>query len=201
MVAAAMVGSAVISAGVGYAASTSAAKTQAGAANRATDLQGEMFDKAQANLSPYMQHGADAGQTLAGLLGPGGRLTQSFTPADYLANKDPGYDFQLKQGQQALQNSQAAGNGVLTGSAMKDLIGYNQGMAATGYQSAFGRWQAQNDSLYQRLMGMYGVGENAAAGVGNMGVQTGSNMAGTIMGAGNAQAAGQIGAANAITGG
>jgi len=200
----AFLGAAIVGLGsavIGGIASNNAANTQANAANNATALQQQIYEQNQANLNPYMGYGTSAGKTLSSMLAPGGQLTQSFTPADYLANKDPGYQFQLQQGQQALQNSQAAGNGVLTGSALKDLIGYNQGMAATGYQNAFDRWQAQNTNVYNRLMGMSQLGENAAAGAGNTGASIGANMAGTITGAGNAAAAGQIGVANAISGG
>lgn len=197
LAAGAVVGGSLISAN----ASKSAANSQVGAANNATQLQQQIYNQNQANLSPYMGFGKDAGTTLASMLAPGGQLTQSFTPADYLANKDPGYEFQLQQGQQALQNSQAAGNGVLTGSSLKDLIGYNQGMASTGYQNAFDRWQAQNTNVYNRLMGMSQLGENAAAGAGNTGASIGANMANSMMGAGNAAAAGQVGVANAVSSG
>lgn len=197
----AMIGGSIISGLIGADASKSAAGTQADSANRATDLNQHIYDQSQANLNPYMGFGRGAGTTLSSMLAPGGQLTRGFTPADFLANKDPGYGFQLQQGQQALQNSQAAGNGVLTGSSLKDLIGYNQGMASTGYQNAFDRWQAQNTNVYNRLMGMSQLGENAAAGAGNTGASIGANMAGSMMGAGNAAAAGRIGSANAISGG
>lgn len=196
-----MMGTSLVGSLFGAHASQSAANTQANAANNATGLQKYIYDQNQANLSPYMQMGSGAGRTLASMLQPGGQLLRSFTPQDYLANRDPGYAFQLQQGQQALQNSQAAGNGVLSGTALKDLIGFNQNYASTGYQNAFDRWQAQNTNVYNRLMGMAGLGENAAAGAGNTGAAIGANMAGSIMGAGNAQAAGQVGVANALTGG
>lgn len=189
------------SAAIGAYASSSAADKQVGAANNATQLQQQIYNQNQQNLSPYMGYGSSAAKTLSSMLAPGGQLMQSFTPADYLANKDPGYQFQLQQGQQALQNSQAAGNGVLTGSAMKDLMGYNQGMASTGYQNAFDRWQSQNTNVYNRLMGQAQLGENAAAGAGNTGATIGANMAGSMMGAGNAAAAGTVGVGNAISGG
>lgn len=202
MVAAAVVAAGVISAGATYAAS----QTQKGAANRATDLQGQMFQQTQANLQPYMASGMQANGRLGDLLGTSGNtsadgygsLTSNFTQQDYLANQDPGYQFQLDQGNKALQNSQAAQNGILSGGSLKDLISYNQGMAATGYQNAFNRFQTQNQNTYNRLSGMASMGENAAAGVGNMGVQTGANMANSIMGGANAQAAGYVGMANSF---
>lgn len=185
---------------VGALASNSAADKQVGAANNATALQQSIYNQNQKNLNPYMGTGQQANTTLASMLQPGGQLTSNFTGQDYLDNQDPGYQFQLQQGQQALQNSQAAGNGVLTGSAMKDLINYNQGVASTGYQNAFNRWQTQNTNVYNRLMGQSQLGENAAAGAGNTGASIGANEANTITGAGNAAASGIVGGANAVTG-
>jgi hypothetical protein len=204
MVAAAMVGAAV----VGAAGSAYASNQQKSAANKATNLQQGIYNQNQANLSPYMQQGSGALSKLADLEGtsgntsaPGyGSLTSNFTAQDYLNNQDPGYQFQLQQGQQALQNSQAADSGVLSGAALKGLIGYNQGMAATGYQNAYNRWQTTNSNNFTRLSSLASLGENAAAGAGNMGVASGANMANSITGAGNAAAAGTVGATNAVTG-
>lgn len=186
---------------IGGLAANSAARTQAGAANNATALNERIYEQNQGNLRPYMGMGATAGRTLSSMLAPGGQLMRSFTPQDYLANRDPGYQFQLQQGNQALQNSQAAGNGVLSGTALKDLMAFNQNYASTGYQNAFDRWQAQNTNVYNRLLGMSQLGENAAAGAGNTGATIGANMSNSMIGAGNAAAAGQIGMANAIGGG
>jgi hypothetical protein len=205
MVAAAIVGGAV----VGAAGSAYASSQQKSAANKATDLQGQINAKNQANLAPYMQTGTQANSRLADLLGTSGNtgaqgygsLTKPFTMQDYLNNQDPSYQFTQQQGQQALMASAGAQNGVLSGSAMKDLLNYSQGLAGQQYQAAWNRWNTQQSNEYQRLNGMVGMGENAAAGAGNLGVQSGANMANTITGAGNAGAAGVIGAANSINGG
>jgi hypothetical protein len=58
----------------------------------------------------------------------------------------------------------------------------------------------QNDATYNRLSSLLGVGENAAAGVGNMGVQATSNIGNTLTSGAAAQAAGTIGSANAYSG-
>ena len=204
-----LAGATVAGAAISANASKQAAKSQAGAANNATQLQQNIYDQNQANLAPYMQQGNAANLRLADMLGTSGNtgasgygsLTQPFTAQDYLNNQDPGFGFQLAQGNQALSNSLAAGNGVLSGSAVKDLINFNQGMASTGYQNAWNRWNTQQGNTYQRLSGMAGLGENAAAMSGNQGVQSGANMANTITGAGNAIAAGTVGSANAISSG
>ena len=195
-----VLGGAVLgSALIGANAASSAADKQVGAANNATAMQKAMFDQTQGNLSPYMQQGTTALNTLSGDLSSG-RLGGSFTGADYLDNQDPGYQFQLQQGQQALQNSQAAQDGIMGGAALKGLINFNQGTAATGYQNAYQRWLTSQQNRYGQLSGLATLGENAGANVGSTGAGYAQGMANTITGAGNASAAGMIGTGNAITG-
>lgn len=177
-----------------------AANKQVDAANNATQMQQGMFNQTQQNLQPYMQGGSTALSTLLDKI-KSGQLGGQFTQADYLANKDPGYEFQLDQGQQALQNSQAAGDGVLSGAALKNLINYNQGMASTGYQNAYTRWLQSQSNTFNQLSNVASLGENAGANVGNSGVGYSHGMANTITGAGNAAASGIVGGANAINSG
>jgi hypothetical protein len=201
---AAAVGSALIAKD----ASRSAANTQADAANRATDLQQQNLAKTRESLQPFINTGYDAQTSLRNLLGLGtptdngtyGSLSKPFDAQAFEQYKDPGYQFQLQQGQQALQNSQAAQNGVLSGAALKDLIGFNQGMANTAYQNAYTRFADQRDTTYKRLADLLGIGENAAAGVGNMGVQAMNNIGNTLTSGAAAQAAGTVGQANALSG-
>jgi hypothetical protein len=203
--AAAAVGGALISSD----ASRSASHTQADAANRSTDLQQQNLAQTRQSLQPFINSGYGAQTSLNNLLGIGtptdggtyGSLSRPFDAQAFEQYKDPGYQFQLQQGQQALQNSQAAQNGVLSGAALKDLIGFNQGMANTAYQNAYTRFADQRDSTYKRLADLLGIGENAAAGMGNMGVQASNNIGNTITSGANALAAGQVGQANAISGG
>jgi len=213
-VAAAIVGGGALTAGVGAMASQSAAGTQADAANNATNAQLGMFNTTQQNLQPYMGAGSTALSTLTGQL-PTLTAPMAIQPSINNTNwkqyMSPAYDFQLQQGQQALQNSQAAQDGALSGAALKSLINYNQNMAGTAFQNAFNdyqtqygnqfnQYQTQNQNIYNRLANLANLGENAAANVGQAATQTGANVANTIQAAGNAQAAGTMGAANAFTG-
>jgi hypothetical protein len=205
MVAAAIAGAAV----VGAVASSSAADKQSHAANSATASQQGMYDQTVANEAPYRTAGASATGRLGDLLGTSGNtkaagygsLTTGFTGADYLANQDPGYQFQLDQGTKALQNSQAANGGVLSGAALKDLIGYNQGMASTGYQNAWNRWNTQQGNTYSRLGSLAQLGQSAASNQASGASTFAGGIANTITGAGNAQASGTVGAANALSNG
>lgn len=194
---------------LGAVASNNAANKQADAAANAAAITQGQYDQTRTDLQPFVQGGYGAQNRLSDLLGtsgnvgaPGyGGLTKTFTANDYLANQDPGYQFQLQQGQQALQNSQAAQNGVLGGAALKGLIGYSQGMAATGYNDAFNRFQTSNQNTYNRLAGLLQVGENAAAQTGTVGANLAGSTANSVLSQGNAAASGIMGGANAISGG
>jgi len=52
---------------------------------------------------------------------------------------DPGYQFRLQQGEQALGRMAAARGGRGGGRAMKEMAKYSQGLASDEYQRAFGR--------------------------------------------------------------
>ena len=131
--------------------------------------------------------------------GPGfGSLLKPFDMNDF--QMDPGTQFRMKYGQQALQNSQAAQNGVMSGSALKDLIGFNQDYAGLGYQSAFDRYMANKSFTLGSLNDLANRGQAAAGNTVNSAGQFSSGIANTITGAGNAAAAGTVGSANALSG-
>lgn len=131
---------------------------------------------------------------------PTGFLTQLFTPEAFKAGMDPGYQWRQQQGAQGVMNTAAAGSGSLSGPALRALMQANQGMASQEYGAAFDRFNTQQGNIFQRLTSMSGMGQNAAAGVGNNAMTAGSNIGANIVGGANAAAAGQIGAANAYGG-
>jgi hypothetical protein len=178
-------------------------------------------------LNPYAQAGQGATTSLASMLAPGGNLTQGYgnfeAPTGVTEQNDPGYQFRLQQGQQALENSAAARGGLFSGNTAKALSDYAQGSASNEYQNvynrALGNYQTnyntfrnnQND-LYSRLMGLSGQGLGAASTLGGE-LQSGAgNMAGiygnsaqsiaNLLGQqGAARASGYVGGANALAGG
>lgn len=85
----------------------------------------------------------------------------------------PGYQFQLQQGLQSVNNSAAAKGSLLSGNSLKAVNDYAQGAASTGFQqaweraqnaynSAFARNQANKASAYNMLSGVSGSGQTAA---------------------------------------
>lgn len=188
----------------GGAIAANGAKSAAGAQGQSATnaLYNQMLMEVQSHNDtlPYIQTGSWAqGKFQQGL--QDGTFGGKFTGQDYLNNADPGYGFQLNQGQQALQNSQAAGSGVLSGAALKGLIGYNQGMASTGYQNAYNRWLSTQGQNYGQLSGLMSLGENAAVGSGNAGVGYANGASSAAQNIGNARAAGDVGSANALSSG
>lgn len=65
---------------------------------------------------------------------------QPFTPpSPQEAINDPGYQFRLGQGEQALQQSAAATGTLNTGGTLKDILGYGQNYASNEYQNVWNR--------------------------------------------------------------
>lgn len=128
-------------------------------------------------------------------LGAYGSLAKPFSQADFVA--DPGYQFSLGQGEQAIQNSAASKGGLYSGAAMKALQSYGQGTAAQEYQDVYNRYNQNQTNLFNRLSGVAGTGQTAA----NQLATTGANAANAISNnqtsAGAALGAGQVGSANA----
>jgi hypothetical protein len=202
-------GAGIVGSILGSNASKDAAQTGANATDRASALQMQQFQQMQGNLAPYMQLGSSTIPQLQQLLG-GGRLNTpfSFNPTMQQLEQTPGYQFTQQQGNKALDNSMAAKGLSLSGAQLKGLDQYNTGLASNTFQQQyqnalqnFNTNYGQAADQYGRLGGLVSLGQNAAAGVGNAGLQTASNIGNNITGGANAQAAGQVGSANALSGG
>lgn len=128
-----------------------------------------------------------------------GSLMQTFDASKMY--DDPGYQFRLNEGMKGLENSAVARGGLLSGAAMKAIQKYGQEYASGEYQNAFNRFNANQTNQYNRLAGLVNSGMGATNQIGNAAAQYGQNVANTNAALGNAQAAGAIGQANAITGG
>lgn len=65
-----------------------------------------------------------------------------FNPGDL--TQDPGYQFRLQQGEQAIGRQQAAKGSYFSGGALKAAQDYGQGLADSTYNDAYNRWLQQN---------------------------------------------------------
>ncbi len=127
-----------------------------------------------------------------------GSLLRRFTMDDYL--EDPGYQFRLQQGEQAINRAAAAAGRYDSGRALKDLGEFNSGLASQEFGNAYNRWNNNQTNIFNRLSGVAGTGQQATNQLAHYGANMTNNIAGNIVGAGNAAAAGQVGAANAWSG-
>ncbi|BFM71455.1 MULTISPECIES: DNA transfer protein p32 [Acinetobacter] len=175
-------------------AAQQAANQQYEATKYASDQQREMFDELRKDQQPYMQAGSDALKQLMGGMGADGRFMQTFNGQDIY--NDPSYKFRLNQGLDAVQSGAAAQGGLLSGATQKALNNYAQDFASQEYQNAYNRFNADQTNQYNRLSNLVGLGQSAAAGVGNAGMQTSQAIANNTMAGANAQAAGTIAAGN-----
>ena len=192
---------------MGSQAAKGAAETQAEAQQRALDLQREMYLSQLGLQQPFREAGITAQNRLMDLLGLSGRTTapeygtaaQSFGMQQFQA--DPGYAFRLAEGQKALERSAAARGGLLSGGTMKATQRYGQDLASQEYQNAFNRYQAERAARLQPLASLAGAGQGAAGTLSNVAGAYGQQAGAGLTDIGRAQAAGQMGAINALTGG
>src|SRR5579862_5996431 len=169
------------------------------------------------NYSPYLSGGGQAEGLLSQMLGtPGQGLLTPWTgsfqaPTAAQAEQTPGYQFQLQQGENALQNSAAASGGLLSGNTLAGMNQYAQGLASSNYQNVFNNALTQYQQGYQQflnnqnqtynmLSGQAGMGLNAAGQAGNLISGIGGDIASLYGAQGQARAQGTIGQANAISG-
>lgn len=182
-----------------------AAKGQVNAANFATQTAQGQYDQTRADQAPWREAGGrsvDRLSILLGLSGQGqsgyGDLNQQF---NYDQNTDPGTQFRIAMANKALERSAAAKGNLMSGGTMKALAGYNQDMASQEYQNAYGRWKSNQDTTYNRLASLAGLGQTATQATNQAGMQY-ANMAGNnAMAGANAQAAAGIAGTNAIVSG
>ena len=124
-----------------------------------------------------------------------GSLTKGFSLEDFEA--DPGYQFRLDQGNQAIERALAAQGKTLTPEALKAMGEYNQGMASQEYGNAYNRYNIDNTNLFNRLASLSGMGQTASGQMMGVGQNYGNNFSNLQTGLANTQmAADQAGMAN-----
>jgi hypothetical protein len=203
MVAAAVIGGAALSAGASYMGS----KSQSNAANNAADMQQAQYQQTRSDLMPYQQFGSANMQNYQNALNnPTLNQQFSFTPGDL--TQTPGYQFNYDQGMRAVNNSAAARGLGLSGAQLKGASSFASGLAENTYNDAYNRALSTFNTNYQNAanrVSQYGnavgMGQNAASQTGTFGLQSANNAGNYITSAGNANAAGMVGAANAVNSG
>jgi hypothetical protein len=106
--------------------------------------------RAEALYQPYGDIGLKAQEQLSG------SLTQGFDPQSL--SSDPGYQYRVQQGQQALERSLAAQGMGQSGAALRAAQELGQGLASQQYDTAYNQWLERN----RQLAGLGASGQDAA---------------------------------------
>lgn len=181
-VAAAVVGGTVGGALITSNAAGKAANQQAQGTSAALAENARQYDQNRADYAPYRE---------AGVKALGQFAMENDRPLDQsLVQLDPGYQFGLDQGQQAINRQTSAAGGRISGAALKAAAQYGTDYATSGYSAAYSRAnQARTDRL-NRLAALAQIGQTSTNNVSALGAQTtASNNAITQAAANNAGAA------------
>jgi hypothetical protein len=197
---AAIFGSSLLGAG----AARGAGSAQADAATRAAELQLQQFREQALLQEPFRQAGVRA---LPLLEAQRNMMPGAFTGKVDLG-QDPGYAFRLSEGQKALDRSAAARGGLISGGALKAAQRFGQDLGSQEYQNAYNRALtgynadvAREATGYNRLAALAGIGQTATGQIGTAGQNMASNVGNLMTSGAAANAAGQVGGINALTGG
>ena len=189
-VAVAVAGSTIVSGMMASDAQSEAASTAAGAQTEASAAgiaeQRRQFDAIKALLKPYVDAGGDSLGAQRGILGLNGPDAQK----DAISGIEGSPQFQAltQQGENAILQNASATGGLRGGNVQAKLAQFRPALLAKLIEEQYGR-----------LGGITSLGQNAAAGTGNAGMTTGTNVANLLQqsGAANAGAALAAGKADA----
>jgi hypothetical protein len=180
-VAAAIVGSTVVSGVIQSNAAKKAAGQQAASAQQGIDEQRRQFDALQVLMKPYVGTGTTALGQQAALIGVSGPEAQQ--KAINALQQGPEFAALTRQGEEAILQSAAATGGLRGGNVQGALAQFRPQVLSSLIEQQ-----------YNRLGGLSTMGQNAAAGVGSAGMQTGTNIANLLAQQGAAQAGGTLAA-------
>lgn len=154
-----------------------AADAQQAGADEAVAEQRRQYDLTREDFAPYRAAGQNALQQLIS------RMDQPTTREDVM--QDPGYQFGMDQGLQALARRQAAMGGRVSGQAMKAATRFGTDYGASGYNQAY---QRRQDTL-NRLGSIAGAGQTATGTGAQMGGQQSNAISNLMMQRGENQGA------------
>lgn len=159
-----------------------ASGAQVDAAQQGIDEQARQFDEVRRLLQPYVDAGPEALRAMQTQIGMEGAGPQQ-EAIERIAS-GPLLQQLTRQGEQAILQTASATGGLRGGNLQGALAQFRPAML-----------QAALDQQYSRLGGLTTLGQNAAAGVGAAGMQTGVNTANLLTQQGAAAAGGIIGGA------
>lgn len=127
-----------------------------------------------------------------------GSLLEDFDYSTF--EKDPGYEFRKQEAQKALERSLAAqgatlgggGYGSINPRVARALEEQSQGLASQEYASAFDRYNIENQNVYNRLMGIAGMGQGTTGQLAGAGQNYATNVGNLQTGLAQAQLNAQL---------
>lgn len=192
----------------------------------ALNTQAQATSTNAAQEQPYVAAGATSVNNLAAIANNPNSTTygQTFSaPTLEQAEQMPGYQFQLQQGTQAIDQNAAANGTLMSGNTGKALQNYGQGLAQTDYnnlynqalqtyQQNYNQWNTAQQQQFGELGTVAGMGQTAVGQQGQLGQAGAQNAAGIdltggqqqaqqINNAAAARASGYLGQANAYNSG
>lgn len=130
-----------------------------GAASTGNGILDQLLHYFNGQTAPYQSAGGAAAGTIESGLTPGGALNPRAMTGQDILNANPGYQFQLGEGERQIQGSNAARGLSGSGPEEKQLLQYSQGLAQQAENNAFQQQQTGMQNLFQRLYGTAGIGE------------------------------------------
>ena len=196
---AALAGANVLGGVMGSNASKRAAQIQADSARYAADLQNQQFQQTRQDMEPWRNTGQSALFQLRDMTQPGGALMQRYTGAELAT--DPGFQFGLEQGRNAIDQSAASRGVLFSGKTLQDLMKFGTDYGGTMFNQGFQRDMANKQFQQGTLAGLSGTGQATATASGQLGAQNAQSISDLLTGGANARAAGIVGSANALSSG
>ena len=135
----------------GISSAQAAKRLKEGGAQARSDVE-QYANKAAGYQQPYFDIGTQNAQTLSNMTNSGAfnvnpynyqpteQAPGAYQQGAFSFEQSPGYQFQLQQGLQGIQNSAAAQGGLLSGGTLKALQKYGTGLAAQDYGNAYNRY-------------------------------------------------------------
>jgi hypothetical protein len=167
-------------------AAEKAGQTQATAAEKAIAEQRNARLSNEQLQSPFVQAGQSSLTAQMGLIGLNGTAQQQTAINSLLTS--PEYTTSVRQGEESILQNASATGGLRGGNTQNSLANFRSDLVGNLI-----------NQQYNRLGGLTSLGQNAAAGVGNNGLQVASNIGNLLGQQGAAIAGGQIARGNVTT--
>lgn len=172
-------GATLVSGYMGQKAAGKAADAQSAASEAGIAEQQRQFEAIQKLLNPYVQGGYKGLSGQMDLLGANGAAPQQ-AAIDALKGS-PQFTSLLEQGESSILANASATGGLRGGNTQAALAQFSPALLAQTIEQQYGR-----------LGGLSSMGQNAAAGVGNAGMNTGNQISALLQQQGAAQAGGYL---------